>query len=193
MTKSRKDTIFKTGIWIKEQQGRLTIGSLDENEPDVMVVPDHLCAEIFRSEQAIMEALYGDQVLFDPAELNVEKLLADIRKEYEKYDIRVFFAGKNNVFKGSYQVIHDLVEKLIQSSLVKQEQTQVPTVFINVGVLENHLCIIYRDSLSISDPLKLSKEFDLIRSFLGGEISHKTTSGNKSYYDIVVPSSNGRL
>lgn len=191
MKKIKKNTVLKTGIWIKEQQGQLTIGSLDKNSPEVMIVPDQLSSKIFEFEKDMLEALYGDsRIAFNPSCLDIEKLLSNLKKQFKKYDIRISFSGTTeNVFNGNYNEIYGLIEKFIQNSLNPISKTDTPPlIYINASVLQDHLCIIYRDSLSISDPANLTNEFNYIKSTLNGEITHKATSGNKSYYDIIIPS-----
>jgi hypothetical protein len=189
MKKIEKNSVFKTGIWIKEQQGQLTIGSLDKNSPEIMIVPEQLSLKIFEFEKDMMEALYGDnKIKFNPSALNIEKLLSNLKKQFKEYDIRVSFSGTiKNIFHGNYDEIYGFIEKLVQSSLYPISSPP-PLIYINISVLEDHLCIIYRDSLSISDPATLTKEFDYIKSTLNGEVYHKTTPGNPSYYDIIIPS-----
>jgi len=187
----KKNSVLKTGIWIKEQQGQLTIGSLDKNDPEVMVVSDQLSLKLFEFEKDMMEAIYGeDRVTFNPSILNIEKLLSNLKTQFSKYELRISFSGaKENFFKGQYNEIYSLIEKFVQSSLSHDtELEKPPLIYINASVLQDHLCIIYRDSLSISNPVKLKKEFDFIKSTLNGEISHKATPGNASYYDIIIPS-----
>jgi len=191
MKKVKKDTFFKTGIWIKEQQGCLTIGSLDSNDKGIMVIPDKLRSKIFEFENEMIEALYGEnKALFNPSIINIEKLFANIGKKFNQNNLRISFSGtKDNVFRGDYDEIFHLIEKFILSSLTDDsKQGKEPLIYINASVLQDHLCIIYRDSGSISDPLKLKKEIDFIKSVLKGEISYKLTDGNKSYYDIIIPS-----
>jgi len=191
MKKIKKNIVLKTGIWIKEQQGQLTIGSLDKNSPEVMIVPDQLSSKIFEFEKDMLEALYGDsRIAFNPSCLDIEKLLSNLKKQFKKYDIRISFSGTTeNVFNGNYNEIYGLIEKFIQNSLNPISKTDTPPlIYINASVLQDHLCIIYRDSLSISDPANLTNEFNYIKSTLNGEITHKATSGNKSYYDIIIPS-----
>lgn len=191
MKKIKIDTVLKTGIWIKEQQGQLTIGSLDKNDPEVMVISDQLSLKLFEFEKDMMEAMYGeDRVTFNPSILNIEKLLSNLKKQFSKYELRISFSrATENFFKGKYNEIYSLIEKFIQSSLSQDtEMDKPPLIYINASVLQDHLCIIYRDSLSISDPVKLKKEFDFIKSTLKGEINYKATPGNASYYDIIIPS-----
>ncbi len=57
----KKETeIFKKGIWIKEQQGILTVGSLDKRNTDIMVVSDELSTRLHTFESDIIEALYKE-------------------------------------------------------------------------------------------------------------------------------------
>lgn len=191
MEKVRKDPLFKKGVWIKEQQGILTIGSLDENDKTVMVIPDDLSAKIQAFEDDMIEALYGeDKVSFDSAVINVDKLLINIKKRFKGNDLRISFSEtKDTVFKGDYTQIFNLIEKFVLSSLSGPfKDEKVPLIYINASIISGHLCIIYRDSGSISTPLKLKNEIDFIKTGLKGEISYKSTPGDKSYYDIMIPS-----
>lgn len=191
MKNDKKDRLFKTGIWIKEQQGQLTIGTLDKNNPEVMVIPNELSQKIFEFEKDMIEALYGEnRASFLPDVINVEKLLDSLKKKFNDHELRISYSGAaGNSFKGSYNEIYRIIERFIQSSLSPSPEPREPLIiYINASVLQDHLCIIYRDSLSKSDPMKLKKEFAYIKTTLKGEITHKATSGSKSYYDIIIPS-----
>ena len=66
MEKIKNDALLKKGIWIKEQQGNLTIGSLDATDKSVVVIPDELSIKLLEFENDMIEALYGeDRLLFD--------------------------------------------------------------------------------------------------------------------------------
>lgn len=66
MEKIKNNALLKNGIWIKEQQGNLTIGSLDETDKRVVVIPDELGSTLLAVENDMIEALYGeDRLLFD--------------------------------------------------------------------------------------------------------------------------------
>jgi len=191
MNKVRKDTLFKKGVWIREQQGVLTMGSLDENDESTMVIPEELSQKILKFENEMIEALYGEKkIIFNQATIDIEKLLKKIGKQFKENDLRISFSRtKDGVFKGDYNDIYNLMEKLVLSSLPEGSKKNKQTlIYINVSVLEDHLCIIYRDSDSISDPLKLKKEIQFIETVLKGDISHKVTSADRSYYDIMIPS-----
>lgn len=191
MGKAQKKPLFIKGVWIKEQQGRLTIGSLDETDKSVMVIPDKLSSTILEFENDMIEALYGEnREAFNPAVIDIEKLLTHIGEKYKKNNLRISFSGtKDNVFKGDYNSILNLIEKFVLSSLPDNSQTdQIPLIYINASVLQGHLCIIYRDSDSISNPSTLINEIGFIKTSLKGEVRYKAKSGNKSYYDIMIPS-----
>lgn len=191
MGKNKKDSLFKNGVWIKEQQGVLTIGTLDTKNKDIMVVPDSLTSKIVEFENDMIEAIYGGgKIAFIPDVVNVGKLLSNIEKQFQTKDLRISFsATKDDIFKGDYNEIYHLVEKFVTSSLSDSDtEEKSPLIYINVSILQNHLCIIYRDSDSISDPSKLNPEIEFIKTDLKGEVSYKKTSGNRCYYDIMIPS-----
>lgn len=190
MNKAKNNTLLKKGIWIREQQGGLTIGSLDQDDESVMVIPDKLCQKILEFENDMIEALYGEKkIVFNPVAINIEKLLKNIGKQFKGNDLRISFSETyGNVFKGDYNEIYNLIEKLVLSSLSDVPGESNPLIYINASVLQDHLCIIYRDSESISRPLKLKKEIHFIKTVLKGELTYNETSSNKSYYDIMIPS-----
>jgi len=66
MEKIKNNALLKKGIWIKEQQGNLTIGSLDETDKSVVVIPDELSSKLLAFENDMIDALYGeDRLVFD--------------------------------------------------------------------------------------------------------------------------------
>jgi len=189
MDKSIKNSIFEKGIWLKEQKGVLTIGSLDTQEKEIMVIPDELSSKIIAFEEEVLDALYGaDSQAFNPEIIDMEKLLSKIKTRFKDTEIRIAFSNpQKDKFRGDHDEIFALLEKLVLSSF-PTEKNQKTLIHINASILQNHLCIIYRDSSSISDPAKLEKEFQYIRKTLKGEISYKKTSETRSYYDIMIPS-----
>jgi hypothetical protein len=189
MDKPTKDPIFKKGIWIKEQQGVLTIGSLDQEKKETMVIPDTLSSKIFAFEQEVLDALYGnDSQPFNPEIVDIEKLLAKIKSKFKNKNIRIAFSNpQREEFRGDHDEIFSLLEKLVLSSLPAETEAP-PLIYINASILQDHLCIIYRDAASISDPSTLEKEIRYIQNTLKGEISYKKTSETRSYYDIMIPS-----
>jgi hypothetical protein len=193
MTESQHTRLFNKGIWIKEQKGTLTMGSLENGDHTVLKVPDELCARIYEVENEMIEALYGDKrQVFDPDAVDVEKLLARIEKKYAEARLRISFsADPGYVFTSDYDAVYTLLEKLVESSLVTDASGNRPDplIYINASILDNHLCIIYRDSEAVSDPASasLKPHIDLVKTRLNGEIVYKSTPGQKAYYDIMIP------
>lgn len=185
------DDLFKKGIWIKQQQGSLTVGSLDESDETVTVIPDTLCQKIFEFENDMIDALYGgDAITFNPECVDIDRLLKNIEKKYSGQNLRVSFSNNPSVdFKQSYDKIYFLLESLIQSSLkTTNDQTDPTIIYINASILENHLCIIYRDSNAICQPATIKDAILSVKNDLKGEISFKATGSKKSYFDITIPS-----
>ena len=191
MAKSHTNQLFKKGIWIKEQQGTLTMGSLENGDQTALKVPDDLCARIYEVENEMIEALYGDsRQVFDPDAVDMEKLLARIEKQFAGTKLRISFsADPGYVFTSDYDAICTLLEKLVESSLMPDPSgtSPDPLIYINASILDTHLCIIYRDSEAVSDPASLKTLIDLVKSRLNGEIDYKSTPGQKAYYDIMIP------
>jgi len=189
MEKAEKTPLFKKGIWIKEQQGTLIMGSLDRKGKDVMVVPDNLCAKIMEFESDMMEALYGaDRKPFDPARIDIEKLFNALEKQYRQCRLKIMVSG-DRMFTADYDEIYGIMAKFIESSIPDSASgSRYPVININASVLQDHLCIIYRDSASVSNPSKLKRETHFLKTALKGEITYKHTPENKAYYDIMIPS-----
>lgn len=190
MSGINKDLIFKKGIWIKEQQGRLTLGSLDDKDQTVTVIPDQLCQTILEFENDIIHALYGDdKVEFNPEVVDIKRLLQNIEAEYKNNNLRISLSkNENAVFKGDYDKIFSLIDSLITKSLSHDKDDESLIIYINASILDDHLCIIYRDSQSKWQPLELKSEIQQIKIELNGEINLKTTGKHKSYLDIMIPS-----
>lgn len=190
MKESKDQALFKKGVWIKEQQGTLTMGALDD-ESSTMVIPDTLSSKIFEFENDMIEALYGDdRVRFDPEILEMERVFNNLKNEFSHLNLRLSFPGSgDHSFKGSHDEMISLLRKLILSAVpddpsIREDQV----IYINASILENHLCVIFRDSLSISKPAKLKDEIRFLKQDLKGEISFKETGSEKTYYDIMIPS-----
>ena len=189
MKNYKSNPLLKNGVWIKEQQGYLTIGSLDESENEVMVIPDELSAQILEFEEAMIDAIYGDnKKVFDPEVVDIERLLSQIKNRFKDKKIFITFdKSTEEPFKGNYGALYDVMEKFVMSSLSDASQEE-PLIYIKASFLQGHLCIVYRDSGSISTPSKLKDQIQFIEKNLTGEISYKKNSGDKSYFDIVIPS-----
>ena len=187
MAKDKQETLFKQGIWIKEQQGTLTMGPIGGRDDETTIVPDDLCSRIFQFEQEMIDALYShNRILFRPDIINIEKLLFDIKARFNDLELRLSFSNpENQDFKGNYDELFHLIERLVLSS---SSNGKKPLIHINASMVQGHLCLIYRDSESVSDPSKLAEELNHIKDTLKGEASFKKTSDTRSYYDIMIPS-----
>ncbi len=190
MKKTNSIPLLKGGVWIKEQQGCLTMGSLNETESEAIIIPDELSIQIAQFEDAMIEALYGeDKKIFNPETVDIEKLLSQIKNKFKHNKLSIYFDGSTEKpFKGSYDDLFGIMEKFVMSSLPDDASREAPLIYIRASVLQDHLCIVYRDSGSISKPSKLKDQIEFIKDKLKGEISYTEKSDNKSYYDIVIPS-----
>ena len=185
---SKKETeIFKKGIWMKEQQGFLTVGSLDEKDTNVMVVPDELSAKLQAFESDMIDALYGEtRETFQPGMLDVEHLFRQLEKRFGDVRLNLSFdKSDENPFVCNFDPVFSLFEKLILSSISGNSN---PAIYINASLVQDHLCIIYRDSESVSNPSDLGPDFFLIKNRLGADVKFNKADKQDGYYDITIPS-----
>lgn len=187
MNKPNQDPLFKRGIWIKEQQGMLTMGAIGGSDKESMVIPDELSAKIFTFEEEMMDALYGEhRIPFQAKILDIERLMSTLRTEFISSNLKTSFSNPGKeTFKGNYEEIYNLLRKLVLSSV---STGRAPAIYVNASLVQGHLCIIYRDSPCVSDPSSLIDEIQYIKNELRGEAGYKKTNQGKSYYDIMIPS-----
>ena len=187
MTEATSKVLFKKGIWIKEQQGVLTMGSLDRLNKDVMVVSDDLKDTLHAFESDMVDALYGEgRQPFSPGILDMDILFDKLKKAFQNVQLDLSFENSDSKpFKCPFDPVYALIEHLVISSTSGGKS---PNVQINATVVEGHLCIVYRDSESVSDPSNLTPEFYLAKSKVQGNVQFKKTRENRSYYDITIPS-----
>nr|WP_321399819.1 hypothetical protein [uncultured Desulfobacter sp.] len=187
MGTNKETEIFKNGIWIKEQQGILTVGSLDKKNTDIMIIPDELSAKLQSFESDMIEALYGEtREVFQPDILDIGHLFKQLEKRFK--DERLHFSfdkSDENPFLCDFDPVFSLFEKLILSSLAVNSK---PLIYINASLVQNHLCIIYRDSESVSNPSDLGPAFFRIKNSLGADVEFNKADGQGGYYDITIPS-----
>lgn len=185
---TKKETeIFKKGIWIKEQQGVLTVGSLDKSNTEVMVVSDELSARLHTFGSDMLETLYGEnREKFRPGVLDIDHLFRRLEKRFGDVRLHLSFdKSDENPFVCNFDLIFSLFEKLVLSSISGNSN---PVIYINASLVQDHLCMIYRDSESISNPSELGADFFLIKNRLGGSMQFKKADKKGSYYDITIPS-----
>ncbi|NWH06077.1 hypothetical protein [Desulfobacter latus] len=187
MNPEKETEIFKKGIWIKEQQGVLTVGSLDKNNTDVMVLSDKLSSRLRTFESDIIEAIYGEsREAFQPGGLDIEHLFRQLKKRFENVRLQISFdKSDEKPFICNFDSIFSLFEKLILSSISGNSK---PVIYINASLVQDHLCIIYRDSESVSKPSDLGPEFFLIKNRLDCRVQFNKADKKGTYYDITIPS-----
>ncbi len=183
---AKEKPLFQKGIWIKEQQGVLTMGTLDRKNQDVMVVSDELKSKLHAFETDMMDALYGEGGRpFIPGILDMENLFKKLREQFNTTQLKLAFENSDNApFKCPFDPVYTLIENLVLSSTATGQN---PVVTIKATIVQDHLCIIYRDSQSLSDPSNLASEFYLAKSKVQGTVQFKKNEGTHSYYDIMIP------
>jgi len=185
---SKKETeIFKKGIWIKKEQGVLTVGSLDEENTDVMVLSDELSAKLQAFESDMIEALYGEaRETFQPGILDIEHLFKQLERRFGDVRLNLSFdKSDENPFVCNFDPVFSLFEELILSSISGNSN---PGIYINASLVQDHLCIIYRDSESVSNPSDLGPDFFLVKNRLGADVEFNKADKQGGYYDITIPS-----
>nr|WP_320193798.1 hypothetical protein [uncultured Desulfobacter sp.] len=185
---TKKETeIFKKGIWIKELQGILTVGSLDKKNKDIMIIPDELSAKLQNFESDMIDALYGEsRKPFQADILDIEHLFKQLEKRFKDERLHLSFdKSDENPFICDFDPVFALFEKLILSSIAGNSK---PLIYINASLVQDHLCIIYRDSKSVSSPSDLGPDFFLIKNRLGASVEFNKADQQGGYYDITIPS-----
>ena len=185
---TKKETeIFKKGIWIKELQGILTVGSLDKKNKDIMIIPDELSAKLQNFESDMIDALYGEsRKPFQADILDIEHLFKQLEKRFKDERLHLSFdKSDENPFICDFDPVFALFEKLVLSSIAGNSK---PLIYINASLVQDHLCIIYRDSKSVSSPSDLGPDFFLIKNRLGASVEFNKADQQGGYYDITIPS-----
>lgn len=189
MTQSSKKSLLKKGIWIQEQQGVLTMGSLDPEDIKVVELSPELTATIAQFEQDMTDALYGDRAIaFEPGKTGVKKLLERVIKSFDTTGVQISISCPDYaVISGEYDGLFNLFSGIVGNSL-QHELIGVdrPAIHISVSVVADTLCMIYRDSGTGSGANRLKKEISYIKETLKGEVSQKSTPGKGTYFDIVI-------
>jgi len=186
----REKSLLKNGIWVQEQNGVLTMGPLDDDNHTVVELSPELTKTILNFEKDMVEALYGeDAVPFVPGVIHVKRLLIRTLDAFDLSDVRVSISCDESLaFRGEYDIYSSLITGFVKNSLEQGlKDSPSSSIFINVSILDNNLCMIYRDSGAGSRENGLEKEFALIREKLKGEVTRKYTTGRGSYIDMMIP------
>ena len=185
--------LIEKGIWIQEQNGVLTMGTLDRENGEEVVLPEKLAETIFALEDEMMGALYGESAVpFDPQTIDVKPLFEKLIRVFETEDIKITgHCIDNSKFSGSWNELFDLLSAFIRHSISCELQNVSPkSIHMNASVVDGNFCLIYRDSGDMRYTDELQEQFDYIRNILNGEVSIKSGSGKGSYLDILIPGKN---
>jgi len=190
MEEKKKKSLLKNGIWIQEQQGVLTMGTIGGDDSTVVELSPGVAATIFELEHDMMDALYGDKsIRFVPGKIKVKKLFEDIVENFDMTAIQLSISCPDSaVIYGDYDCLFDLFAGFIENSMDHElSHVDAPAIHISVSVVADALCVVYRDSGNGSFDSRLKKEIRCITETLNGEVSRKSSVGKGSYFDIVIP------
>ena len=189
MAENDEKSLLKRGLWIQDQQGVLTMGSLDPEDTRVVELSPELAATISQFEQDMTDALYGDHAKpFTPGRVEVKTLLERVIKGVDTTGVKVSISCPDSaVVHGDYDGLFDLFSGFVKNSLGHElPGVASPAIYISVSVVADTLCMVYRDSGTGSGENRLDKEIRYIKEVLKGDVCRKSTSGRGSYYDIVI-------
>ena len=175
--------ILKNGIWIKEQNGILTMGLLDDDFE--VEIGEKTSLQLFALELELQEALFGDNITkFNPEVVNFEKLVQSIRRELKltDNDIYAHFTGPTTL-RADFEIIFEIFKSFIQKSLKSENKEKI---YINASVADKSFCIVYRDDFLCKRAESIDEEKNLIENKLNGKIKIND-SVNNPYIDITIP------
>lgn len=192
MSGDKKTPLIQKGIWIKEQNGVLTMGTLDQENGEAVKLPEKLTETIFAIEDEMMEALYGKEaVVFDPSFVDVQQLFYKVTKRfaYQYKDVGIYTdCPENSRFEGDWDQLFDLLCAFVRHSIEYElKDVARKSIQMNASVVAGNFCLIYRDSGGMQHADRLQPQFDRIENDLKGEVSIKPGSGKGSYLDISIP------
>ncbi len=182
--------LIEKGIWIQEKNGVLTMGTLDRDNGEEVVLPEKLSETIFALEDEMMDALYGESAVpFDPEFIDVKLLFEKLIKVFETKDVKInCHCPDGSRFSGNWNELYDLMCAFIHHSFAYElKNVSLKSIHINASVVDGNFCLIYRDSGDMQHTDELREQFDYIRNNLNGEVSIKSGSGKGSYLDILIP------
>lgn len=176
--------VLKNGIWIKEQNGLLTMGLIGNDDFEVEI-GEKTSLQLFALELELQEALYGENsIKFNPKNVNFEKLVQSILRDtgLSDSDIATHFTG-DAVIKGDYDMIFDVFKAMIQKSSGNNGGEKI---YINASVADNSLCVVYRDDVLCRKAEGIDDIKKIIEKELGGSIKIIDSVKNP-YIDITIP------
>jgi|GEM_PF-5452153 len=187
MKEKKWSSVFETGVWIKEQNGVLTMGKIGDDELQIEL-GNELAETISSLEDQVEEALYGnDSMKFDPEKVDFNTVLNKINESFKDTDL--VFTGhcaQGSVLKSDYNDIYSLIYGLAENSMLHTGEEKKPAVYISASVVEGKLYIVYRDSGPCRNMNNIAREAELVKDSLHGEIK-LNDSGRYPYLDIMIP------
>ena len=190
MSDNERQPLIEKGIWIQEQNGVLTMGTLAQESSEKVVLPDKLADTIFALEDEMMDALYGKSaVAFDPHTIDVKLLLEKLAHSFGEKDVTIVsHCPYGCSFEGKWDELFDLFSEFIHHSIEYElKDVAHKSIHIYASVVDGNLCLVYRDSGDSVYEDRLKRCFDYIRNTLQGEVSIKSGSEGGGYLDIMIP------
>ena len=134
MDPKKEKPLFQKGIWIKEQQGVLTMGSLDRQDKDVMVVSEALRDRLHAFESDMVDALYGDnRQPFAPGVLDMNILFDKLKNAFTGVQLELSFENSDGKpFPCAFDPVYTMLEHLVASSTASG---QSPIVHIHATIV----------------------------------------------------------
>lgn len=187
MKEKKWGSVFETGVWIKEQNGVLTMGKIGDDEFQIEL-GNELAATISALEDQVEEALYGTEpVKFDPEKVDFKTVLNKINESFKNTDLVLTgHCAEGSVLKSDYNDIYSLIYGLAENSLLHTGAEKKPSAYISASVVEGKLYIVYRDSGPCRNMDNIAKETELVKDSLQGQIK-LNDSVRFPYLDIMIP------
>eukprot|EP00767_Chilomastix_cuspidata_P008303 gnl/Chilomastix_cuspidata/9481.p1 GENE.gnl/Chilomastix_cuspidata/9481~~gnl/Chilomastix_cuspidata/9481.p1 ORF type:complete len:198 (+),score=19.15 gnl/Chilomastix_cuspidata/9481:28-594(+) len=187
MSDKKNNDLLKNGVWIKEQNGVLTMGSLDDDDHAV-VLSREFSDNLFKMEDEMMSALYGPAAeKFYSENINIKRLIEKAVSDIDDKDIKIsVHCDDKTSISVSYDDIYDVISGLLNNSIKSADSEK--NVYINASVADNTLCLIYRDSGQCGKPEAVKVETEIIQNRLKGKVKINETD-QWTYLDITIPES----
>ncbi|MDY0360356.1 MAG: hypothetical protein RBR08_02770 [Desulforegulaceae bacterium] len=181
---SGEKRILKNGIWIKEQNGLLTMGLLDKKDFQVEI-GEKTSLQLFALELEMQEALFGgNAVKFNPENVNFERLVRSLIRDLKlgENEISAHFSGLT-IIKADYDLIYNAFKLLFEASVRGKKENKI---YINASVVDKSLCVVYRDEVLCKKEDGLEEAKKIVEKDLNGKIKINDSLKNP-FMDITIP------
>lgn len=183
-------SLIEKGIWIKEQNGVITMGTLQLKNEEQVVLPRKLADTILALESEMIEALYGKAAApFHPDKIDIKLLLDKVIQRFNAEDLRITaHCTDDSIFSGNWNELFDVISSLVRHSIeFELKDVSHKSIHMNASVVDGNFCFIYRDSGKMKFMNKLQETFEYIQNVLNGDLKIISGSGKSSYLDILIP------